>query len=101
MQTPYASYPPGQGYGLAGAPAVDPIISRLRPRDMAGILDQAFRLYRANFLTFLAIVAVVFVPVEIITQALTISLQGSSRGTFTSTGPLVDTSTGLYTQELT
>src|SRR4051812_688011 len=100
MQTPYTPYPPGQGYGPASAPPVDPIISRLRPRDMGGILDQSFRLYRANFLTFVAIVAVVFVPVEIISQALSISSQGNSRGAVTSFDPATGAFNSAFTQSM-
>src|SRR5436190_24005676 len=73
MQVPYTQ---GQAYGAANAAPVDPIISRLRPRDMAGILDQAFRLYRKHFLTFLAIIAVVHVPIQLLIQGITISLLG-------------------------
>lgn len=43
--------------------SVETIISRLRPRSMGEMLDGAFRLYRRHFLTFLLIVAVVYVPV--------------------------------------
>src|SRR6058998_3724311 len=82
MQVPYTQ---GQAYGGANAAPVDPIISRLRPRDMMGILDQSFRLYRRNFLTFLAIVAVVFVPIEILSQGLNIVSQGQLRGVQSST----------------
>src|SRR5918911_3069838 len=77
MQVPYTQ---GQGYGAGNAASVDPIISRLRPRDMMGILDQAFRLYRRHFLTFLAIIAIVHVPIQLLIQALTISLFGSIYG---------------------
>src|SRR6058998_2888513 len=77
MQVPYTQ---GQAYGGASAAPVDPIISRLRPRDMMGILDQSFRLYRRNFLTFLAIVAIVFVPIELLSQTLNVLSQSESRG---------------------
>src|SRR4051812_28210137 len=88
MQAPYAPYPQGHGYGAANAAPVDPIISRLRPRDMMGILDQSFRLYRRNFLTFLAIVSVVFMPIEIITQAINVLSQSQTRDLLTSTSSL-------------
>jgi hypothetical protein len=58
--------------------SVDPIISRLRPRSVVEILDQAFRLYRKHFLTFLAITAVIFVPVNALVQAATVALQGTT-----------------------
>src|SRR3954470_15094205 len=61
---------------MISAPSVDSIISRLRPRDVAGIIDQSFRLYRKHFLTFLAIVAVVYLPVQLLIQALTVFLLG-------------------------
>ncbi len=60
-----ASYPP--------AP-LDPIISRLRPRTVAEVIDQAFRLYRRHFLTFLAIIAVVHVPLQLLIQGANIWL---------------------------
>ena len=57
--------------------AVDPLISRLRPRSVPEILDQAFRMYRRHFLTFLAIIAVVHVPLQLLIQGLTISMMGN------------------------
>jgi hypothetical protein len=62
---------------VASQPAsVDPIIARLRPRTVAEILDQAFRLYRRHFLTFLAIIAVVHIPLQLIIQFSTASMLG-------------------------
>jgi hypothetical protein len=63
---------------MLSQPAIDPIISRLRPRSVQEILDQAFRLYRRYFLTFLAITAVVFVPVNMVVQLLNVALQGNN-----------------------
>jgi Membrane domain of glycerophosphoryl diester phosphodiesterase len=101
MQTPYTPYPQGQGYRAPNVDVVDPIISRLRPRDMPGILDQAFRLYRGNFLTFLAIVAVVFVPIEIITQVINVFYQGASRDLLTSSQtPRGGDLSGIFTQSI-
>ncbi len=57
--------------------SVDPIISRLRPRTVGEILDQAFRLYRRNFLTFVAIIAVVVVPLQLAQQIVSALLLGS------------------------
>ncbi|HEV7236726.1 MAG TPA: glycerophosphoryl diester phosphodiesterase membrane domain-containing protein [Ktedonobacteraceae bacterium] len=57
--------------------SVDPIISRLRPRTVAEILDQAFRLYRKHFLTFVAIIAVVHVPLQLATQIISALLLGN------------------------
>src|SRR5919204_5466643 len=82
MQVPYTQ---GQTYGVASSAPVDPIISRLRPRDMMGILDQSFRLYRRNFLTFLAVVAIVFVPIEVLIQTLNVLSQSESRGLMSPT----------------
>ena len=61
----------------ANARAIDTIISRLRPRDVGGIIDQAFRLYRKHFWTFLAIIAVVHVPTQLLVQAANIAFLGS------------------------
>src|SRR5437762_8175103 len=72
MQNPYP-YPAAQ----TSATPVDPIISRLRPRDMMGILDQSFRLYRRHFWVFVAIIAVVHVPIQLLVQASNIFLIGS------------------------
>src|SRR5438046_10707460 len=58
------------------ATSVDPIISRLRPRSVGEILDQAFRLYRRHFLTFIAIIAVVHVPLQLAMQLATAFLVG-------------------------
>jgi hypothetical protein len=57
--------------------SVDPIISRLRPRTVGEILDQAFRLYRKHFLTFVAIIAVVHVPLQLATQVISALLIGN------------------------
>ncbi|MEA2573650.1 MAG: hypothetical protein QOH93_948, partial [Chloroflexia bacterium] len=54
---------------------------------MPEILDQAFRLYRRYFFTFLAITAVVFVPVNMAVQLMSVALQGSSRALQRSTAP--------------
>ncbi|HVG01065.1 MAG TPA: hypothetical protein VND68_14590 [Chloroflexia bacterium] len=63
---------------MLSQPAVDPIISRLRPRSIQELLDHAFRLYRRYFFTFLAITAVVYVPVNMIVQLLNVAVQGNS-----------------------
>ena len=75
MSYQYPAYSTGRPAEAPREP-VDPIIARLRPRDVAGILDQSFRLYRKHFLTFLSITAVVFVPVQLIVQVLSVLLQG-------------------------
>src|SRR5690348_13299562 len=82
--SPASGYPSAGGaYGGYSSPAassrpVDPIISRLRPRDVVGIIDQAFRIYRRHFLTFLAIIAVVHIPVQGLTQLATVLLAGNT-----------------------
>jgi len=58
-------------------PAMMEMRARLRPMGIGDILDETFRLYRANFLLFLATVAVVEIPLQIIVLALTLSLVGS------------------------
>jgi hypothetical protein len=45
---------------------------------MQELLDHAFRLYRRYFFTFLAITAVVFVPVNMAVQLLNVAVQGST-----------------------
>jgi hypothetical protein len=42
------------------------------------VVDHSFRLYRRHFLTFLAITAIIFVPVQLAIQALTLWIQGST-----------------------
>ncbi|MDQ3704134.1 MAG: DUF975 family protein [Chloroflexota bacterium] len=78
-------------------PPADPIISRLRPRSVPEIIDQAFRLYRRYFLTFLAITAVVFVPANLAVQLLNVALQGNNVALQRSTlpGSSLDTSESL------
>lgn len=68
-------------------PPADPIISRLRPRSVQEIIDQAFRLYRRYFFTFLAITAIVFVPVNLSVQLMSVALEGSSTSLQRSTIP--------------
>lgn len=57
--------PPPQGH-----PAMMDIRARLRPMGIGDILDETFRLYRENFLLFIATVAVLEVPVQIINLVL-------------------------------
>jgi hypothetical protein len=59
-------------------PSTDHIISRLRPRSLGEILDQSFRLYRKHFLTFFAMAAVVYIPVQLGVQLASAFLQGSA-----------------------
>src|SRR5690242_2890318 len=95
MSDQYPAYPGTGAYGGYNQPpapspvsrtapaSVDPIISRLRPRDMVGILDQAFRLYRAHFLTFLAIIAIVEVPLQMAIQLITVFVIGNPATLYT------------------
>jgi hypothetical protein len=57
-------------------PSTDAIISRLRPRSIGEILDQSFRLYRKHFLTFLAIAAVIEIPITLGIQLASSYLEG-------------------------
>jgi glycerophosphoryl diester phosphodiesterase family protein len=52
------------------------IITRLRPRTVGEIIDGAFRLYRRNFRTFLLIVAVVYLPVRLLSYGADVFLLG-------------------------
>ncbi len=63
---------------MISQPMMDPIVSRLRPRSVQEIIDNAFRLYRKYFLTFLAITAIIFIPVNLGTQFLNVALQGNN-----------------------
>lgn len=63
-------------------------ISALRPMRLGEILDQAIRLYRRNFVTFIGILALVYIPVQIIQTAvtyLTTSYLGDPSKVFTAT----------------
>jgi hypothetical protein len=70
------------------SPSANAVLSRLRPRSVGEILDQAFRVYRKHFLTFLAIIAVVHVPLQLVIQALILSMLGPANDlTDLSTAP--------------
>lgn len=49
----------------------------LRPLRLGELLDRAIRLYRANFLTFIGIIAVVYVPLMVLQTAATALLSSS------------------------
>ncbi|MEO8288221.1 MAG: glycerophosphoryl diester phosphodiesterase membrane domain-containing protein [Chloroflexota bacterium] len=53
------------------------IVSKLRPRTVGEIIDGAFRIYRRNFRTFLLIVAVVYLPVQILSYAVNVFFLGN------------------------
>src|SRR5436305_4152549 len=65
---------------MPAEPATTVATARLRPRDRGAILDAAFRLYRKEFFTLLAITAVLYVPVEVVMQALSLKLLGRPTG---------------------
>lgn len=48
--------------------------AHLRPRSVGEIIDGAFRLYRKHFLTYLTLVAVLYIPIQLLFQALNIAL---------------------------
>lgn len=53
--------------------------SRLRPMGIGDILDETFRLYRANFALFMATVAIVEVPLQIINIILQLTIAGNAQ----------------------
>src|SRR5262245_31630552 len=55
----------------------------LRPLHLGELLDQAIRLYRRNFITFIGIIALVYVPLMIL-QAASTALMTSSITTLVS-----------------
>jgi hypothetical protein len=71
----------------ASAAPVDPIISRLRPRTVTEVLDQAFRLYRRHFLTFIAIIAIVHVPLQLVQQVINAITTGDMMNSLYSMDP--------------
>lgn len=56
----------------------------LRPLHLGELLDQAIRLYRRNFITFIGIIAVIYIPLMILQTAST-ALMTSSLGGLTTT----------------
>ena len=55
-----------------------PAIPTLRPLRIGELLDRAIRLYRANFLTFIGIVALVYVPLMVLQVASSALLSSGS-----------------------
>ena len=49
----------------------------LRPLRLGELLDQAIRLYRRNFITFIGIIALVYVPLMILQTASTTLMTSS------------------------
>jgi hypothetical protein len=58
----------------------------LRPLRLGELLDQAIRLYRRNFLTFIGIIAVVYVPLTVLQTAAT-TIMSSSMLEFSPSSP--------------
>jgi len=58
----------------------------LRPLRLGELLDQAIRLYRRNFLTFIGIIALVYVPLTVL-QTASAAVLSSSLGTIRSSSP--------------
>lgn len=56
----------------------------LRPLRLGELLDRAIRLYRANFLTFIGIIAVVYVPLMILQTAVSTLVSSSMIGSFST-----------------
>lgn len=52
-------------------------LSALRPLRLGELLDRAIRLYRGNFLTFIGIIAVVYVPLMVLQTAATALMNSS------------------------
>ena len=67
----------------------------LRPLRLGELLDRAIRLYRANFLTFIGIIAVVYVPLMVLQTAASALLSSSMLGSF-STPDEIFTNTGYW-----
>lgn len=65
-------------------------VASLRPRGIGELLDQAIRLYRANFWTFLGIIAVVQIP----TSLLGIAAGALTAGGLNQFGQTLETSPG-------
>lgn len=62
----YAPQSYGYGYGQPKAGTVKTGPLPLHPMNIGDVLDGAFRLYRANFLTVITIVAVIAGPIELL-----------------------------------
>lgn len=65
-------------------------VTRLRPLGMGELLDHAFRLYRRNFFTFIGIIAVVQIPLTLLTlltSLFTVSDMMTAAEAYSYTGP--------------
>ena len=63
------------------------VLPTLRPLRLGELLDQAIRLYRRNFLTFIGIIAVVYVPLMILQTAASTLMTSSISDLAGSTSP--------------
>ena len=59
-------------------------LATLRPLHLGELLDRAIRLYRANFLTFVGIIALVYVPLMILQSASSVLMSSSIVGDFST-----------------
>ena len=59
----------------------------LRPLRLGELLDQAIRLYRRNFITFIGIIAVIYIPLMILQTASTALMTSSMTGLATARRP--------------
>jgi len=57
-------------------------VRALRPMGLLEIIDQAFRLYRSEFLLFFGITAVVLLPVTLLQAIPVVSVIGTILGAF-------------------
>src|SRR5512134_2410209 len=68
----------------------------LRPLRLGELLDQALRLYRRNFLTFIGIIALVYVPLMVLQTAANALMSGSALSAMTSDPEALFTNYGFW-----
>ncbi|MEN8242343.1 MAG: hypothetical protein ABFS17_10510 [Chloroflexota bacterium] len=77
-------------------------ITQLRPRSMGELLDQAIRLYRENFITYLGIIGMVQVPISLLSLLLSFLTIESTASQFTgeytdvNPAPILAASVGAF-----
>ena len=64
----------------------------LRPMSMGELLDQAFRLYRKNFFTFVGIIAIVYIPLSVISILSSLKIASVTSATALQSNPLLSSS---------
>jgi hypothetical protein len=69
-----------------------PSLPTLRPLRLGELLDRAIRLYRANFLTFIGIIAVVYVPLMVLQTAASTLMSSSLLTGFSTAEEIVSNS---------